>query len=239
MQDFLSFLLSGKLYILIIEFIAALAGVYYLSKTKTTKWNYYFVVFLWITVVVETTGLYSTLAYYSGYTYFPFVEKTIFRANFWLFNIYAIFAFSFLSLYYRSLLTSKTSRTVLKILTGIYILISVSVFFILDVFSGGYSKFSFFSGVLILLLSVFMYYYELLFTDKILSLKYNLSFYLSVGLILFYVCLTPLTFMSDYLVSEDSLFFKLYHNYLLYGNLFLYSTFIFAFLLCSKKNKSS
>jgi hypothetical protein len=239
MQDFLHFLLSGKLYILIIEFLAALAGVYYLSKTKTTRWNSYLVIFLWITVVFEVTGLYSTFAYFTDYRYFSCVEHTGFRANFWLFNIYAIFAFSFLSLYYRSFLTSKTPRTILKILTGVYIVISVSVLFFSNVFFGGFSKFSFFSGVLMLLVSVFMYYYELLRTDKILNLKYNLSFYFSVGLILFYVCLTPLTFMSGYLASKNGLFLKLYDNFLLYGNLFLYSTFILAFLICSKKNKSS
>lgn len=239
MQDFIHYLLSGKLYIFSVELLAALAGIYYLRKTKTTKWNTYFVVFLWITLVFEITGLYSTFGYYSDYRYFSFVENSVFRANFWLFNIYAIFAFSFLSLYYRSMLTSKTSRTYLKILIVLYILVSVSMLFPSKDFFGGFSKFSFFSGVFMLLLSVFMYYYELLRTDKILNLKYNLSFYLSVGLILFYVCLTPLTFMSDYLASEDGMFLKLYDNFLLYGNLFLYSTFIFAFIICSKKNKSS
>lgn len=239
MQDFIHYLLSGKLYIFSVELIAALAGVYYLSKTKTTKWNYYLVIFLWITVIFEITGLYSTFAYFTDYKYFSYVEHSDFRANFWLFNIYAIFAFSFLSLYYRSFLTSKTSRSILKILIGLYVLISVTVLFFSDVFFGGFSKFSFFSGVLLLLLSVFMYYYELLLTDKILNLKYNLSFYFSVGLILFYVCITPLTFMSNYLASENGMFLKLYDDFLLYGNLFLYSTFIFAFLVCSKKNKSS
>tara|TARA_R110000850_G_scaffold150497_1_gene273171 strand:- start:64691 stop:65410 length:720 start_codon:yes stop_codon:yes gene_type:complete len=239
MQDFIHYLLSGSIYIFSIEFLAALAGIYYLKNTKATKWDYYFVVYLWITIIVEITGLYSTIGYYSDYKYFSFVEYTGFRANFWLFNIYAIFAFSFLSLYYRSLLSSKTSQKILKFLTGLYIVVSLLMLFSSDVFFNGFSKFSFFSGVLILLLSVFMYYYELLLTDKILNLKYNLSFYFSVGLIIFYVCLTPLTFLSDYLASENGLFLKLFENFKLYGNLFLYSTFILAFLICSKKNKSS
>ncbi len=239
MQEFLSYLLSGTLYTLSIELIAALTGVYYLSKTNYTKWNYYFVIYLWITLAVDITGLYSTIAYYSDFTYFSFVEDTVFTKNFWFFNVYIVYAFSFLSLYFRSLLTSKILRKILKVLTGLYFIVSVSVFLFSEVFFSEFSKFSFFAGVLILLLSVFIYYYELLVTDRILNLKYNLSFYFSVGLIIFYVCLTPLALMSNYLVSENVLFLKLYENFLLYGNLFLYSTFILAFLLCSKKNKFS
>jgi hypothetical protein len=71
-----------------------------------------------------------------------------------------------------------------------------------------------------------------------LNLKRFLPLYVSIGVMIFYLCVTPLSIFSDYFNSENSLFVKLQVHLILFSNIFMYSFFILGFYICSRKKKS-
>ncbi|WP_339611483.1 hypothetical protein, partial [uncultured Planktosalinus sp.] len=166
--------------------------------------------------------MYPSIAYFSDYKYFSFVEGTKFSSNHWLYNITTLIYFCFLILYFRALIEIKFWRKFLKVALYPFVIISFLDFFINDTFFTENSKFIFFTGVLLLVISILVYYFELLKTDKIFSLKYNLSFYFSIGLLLFYVSIAPLLLLSNYYVSANEDFVEARELIVIYGNIFLY-----------------
>ncbi len=232
--------LEATLPIFILEYLAAIAGIYFLKKSSDyTKWDKYFVWYLWVTCAVETLGFYAPVAYFSDYAYFSFVQDTSFKSNYWLYNSFSIFSISFYCLYFISYIKSSIKKKGLTTLVYIYVIYSIAHFFMTDGFFEGYSQVILFSGTLLLILHVLMYYFDLLRSDQLMNVKYLLPFYVSIGALVFHICVTPIFLLSNYFSSENSLFVKLRVNVLLYANIFLYSTYTLGFLICSKKNKYS
>ena len=238
LSDFLPYVLP----IFFLEILAASAGTYYLrrnvSQFKNTK---YLVLFLWLTVFVEAVGFYAPFAYFSDYTMFPFVQGTPFENNYWWYNIYITLSFSFYVLYFISFLKNSYWKSVFKALVGAFLLSSISIFIFSDTFFKGFPPFVTISGTLLLFFSVILFYFELLRSDLLLQLKGLLPFYISVGVLMFNLCLTPIEIFIQYfnLKGGNELFVTLRSNVMLYGNIFMYSTYTLGFLICSRKKKSS
>jgi hypothetical protein len=237
-NDFLLYILP----IYILEVLAASAGTYYLRKKlsqfKSTK---YLVLFLWLTVFVETVGSYSPVAYFSNYELFSFVKDTPFVENYWWYNIYVLISYSFYTFYFTSFLKKKYWKTVVAVVVGTFLISSILVFIFTDIFFKGYSPFVSISGTFLLFFSIVLFYFELLRSDLMLQLKWFLPFYISVGVLVFNLCLTPIEMFIQYFNLKDGneLFVTLRSNVLLYGNIFMYSIYTFGFLICSRKKKSS
>lgn len=236
-SDFLIFLLP----IFTLEILAALAGTFYLkrepSHIKSTK---YLVLFLWFTVFIELFGCYAPVAYFTDYSVFGFIKDTPFENNFWLYNIYNILNYSFFTLYFTSFLKNKIWKKIFLFLTIGFIITSVSVILFKGIYFRSSSTFVTISGTLLLFFTVFLFYFELLRSDMLLQLNKFLPFYISVGVLVFNLCITPIDILSHYFSIADGneLFVKLHLNVLLYGNIFMYSTFILGFLICLRKKKS-
>lgn len=237
LSDFLVFILP----IFFLEILAASAGSYYLKKTSpqitSTK---YFVLFLWCNVCVEIFGSYAPMAYFSDYEIFSFIAGTRFENNFWLYNIYNVLSFSFLTIYFTSFLKNKYWKVLFWILTIGFIVVSAIIINSNGTFFKSSSKFVTITGTLLLFFSVILFYFELLKSDLLLQIKRFLPFYISVGILVFNLCITPIDILSQYFSIADGneLFVKLHVNVLLYANIFMYLTFIFGFLICSRKRKS-
>ena len=237
-SEFLLFILP----IYILEVLAALAGTYYLRKAASPyKNSKYLVLFLWLTVFVETVGLYSPGGYFSNYRLFSFVKDTPFAENYWWYNIYIPFSYCFYVFYFISFLKRKYWKTVFSFAIGVFLTISVLIFIFSDIFFKGYSPYVSIAGTILLFFSIVLFYFELLRSDLILLLKWTLPFYISVGVLVFNLCLTPVDMFIQYynLKEGNELFVTLRSNVLLYGNIFMYSIFTLGFLICSKKKKSS
>lgn len=219
--------------------MAALAGSYYLVKNTTrAKNSKYLVLFLWVTVFVEVIASYALIAYYSDYKYFAFVEGTPFKNNFWLYNVYIVLSFSFFTLYFASFLKNKYWKIIFLALTISFIVISGIIVISTGLFFESIPQFVSLTGTLLLFFSVVMFYFELLRSDLLLQLKKLLPFYISVGVLVFNLCVTPIDLLSQHFSVENELFVKLHLNVLFFANIFIYSTFIFGFLICSRKKKS-
>lgn len=220
--------------------MAALSGVFFLkhnnSKNISAK---YLVWFLWLTVFTEVSASYVLIAYYSDYRIFSFIENTPFQNNYWLYNVYNVIGFSFLIFYFISFLKNKLWNRVFGVLTAIFVIIpGLVVIFSSQLFEPP-SRYIIISRTLLLFLSILMFYFQLLSSNLLLSLQKFLPFYISVGVLVFTLCVAPLDILFHYFnISEgNELFVKLRFDVLLYANIFMYVTFIFGFLICSRKKK--
>ncbi|AFL82022.1 hypothetical protein Aeqsu_2567 [Aequorivita sublithincola DSM 14238] len=238
LSDFLFFILP----IFILEVSAALAGSHYLKKTiPRSRSTRHFVYFLWFTVFVEFIGSYAPIAYFSDYRYFTFIKGTPFENNFWWYQIYILVSFSFLVLYFISFLKNTLLKRLFALLVVGFIISSVIIYIYTDGFFKSTSQYASITGTLLLFFSVILFYFELLKSNLLLQLKRFLPFYLSVGVLAFNLCVTPVEIFSEYFNLEggNNLFVKLRVNVLLYANIFMYAIFIVGFLICSRKKKSS
>ena len=198
----------------------------------------YFVWFLWLTLFVEVIACYSGIAYYSDYKYFSFVKGTLFAGNYWMYNIYSIIAFTVYILLFTLNLRSKRWRKALLITTGGFIFSSILYLVLTDVYFVAHSVFTFFAGSLIVLISIGTFYWELLKSDEILTIKRSMRFYISVGALVYHLGFVPLVIYSKYYNMKSPEFVKIY-IFILYGiNYFLYSLYTLGFVICSRKRKS-
>ena len=224
-----------------LELLAFVAGIYYLKKVPATySWNRYFVYFLGITFLMEFLAIYAVIGYFSEYKYFSWIEGTLIESSNWIYNIYIPFSYIFLQLYFGSLLNNKLIKKVsnaLAILFGVFV-----IFFYATTgsFFEEQSAYTNFVGTFLVMFGIITYYFELLRSDKILKLTALLPFYFSLGVLVFNLCVTPLSIFSKYfsVASGNMSYIHLQIQVVLISNIFMYSCFIIGFLLCSRKNKS-
>jgi hypothetical protein len=221
---------------MIIEILAAIAGIYYIKNGPTDRITRWFVFFLWMTVLVETVAAYAPIAYFSEYKYFSFVECTHFADNVWIYNVSIIASFSFLVYYFYTFLKGRLIRQVVKHAVISYILSSVVYLLIFeDIFFRELSQFSNIAGTLLLLIVIVLFYFQLLKSDVTLNLKFFLPFYISIGVLIFNLLITPIDIFDDFYSGEDILFTKIKNIVYLFSNLFMYSSFILGFIICRRK----
>ena len=186
---------------------------------------------------IELFGLYSGIAYFSDYKYFSFVKGTLFESNMWWYNIYSVASFAFFSLYFISFLKNRTMKFVFTNLTGLFFLASIVSFFFSSNFFDTSSIFVIISGTLLTLCIILYFYYELLRSDLILKILGFLPFYVSIGLLVFNLTVTPVDLLSKYFTTAEGneIFVSLYLNVYLFANFFLYLSVVIGFIVCSKK----
>jgi hypothetical protein len=229
LNDYLVFTLP----INVVEIFAAIAGTIFLKKVPaynlSTK---YFVRFLWLTVAVETIGTYAPLAYFEGYQFFSFLENSSFLDNKWLYNSFAVVTSIFYTYYFGQFIKSKIQRVILKLLAVLFVISSIVNLAISGVFFIEDSEYVYLVGTFLVFFSITLFYFELLKSDMLLNLKRYLPFYISIGVLVFSLCMTPISLFSEYFNQENSEFVKLQSHLILYSNLFMYTFFIIGFYIC-------
>lgn len=221
----------------LVEFLAALAGSYYLFRTNDTSAVRYFAWFLWLTVTVEVLGTYAGVAYYSNYEIFSFVKGTPFAGNYWIYNIYSIVAFSVYILFFALHISNLRWRKYLYIATRLFVLCSLLYLVFTDTYFKTHSVFTFFAGALIVLGSIGVYYSELLQSNEILAIRRSMPFYISIGALFYHLGFVPLVIYGRYFNMESPEFVEIYTSILHGINYFLYSLYTFGFIVCSRKRK--
>ena len=214
------------------EIIAFIFSIYYFKRIKTRE-SLYFMLFLGFTVFIEMLGFYPR--YLDDFAFLAKLKGTVFERNFWLYNIWFLISFLFYTSYFKWNLSTKKTKYYLTITSWLYLVIGVFVLIFYDFFFYKYSPFTLVTGTLMVFSSVSLYYFELLMSDKLLTLKRSLSFYVSIGVLIFYICFTPIFIFSVFLEESNPEFIAIYTILLIVGNYILYSSFIVGFLVCSKK----
>lgn len=225
--------------ILIFLFIIAatvIASITY-KKYRDTP-NRYFLYLLLLTLGTECIGY--------SYIYFHFFPQTTFTVffkgilpeviseqNYWAFNIFRIITFYLYLYYFLRLLKKFKHRRYIYVILLIY-----TVFVILDLTlrsEGFFSKSLMWvriSGTLSILLATTFYFNEIFDSDKILNIYKELSFWLIIGSLFYYLVTVPITIFTRLFYN----FQGIYVSILLLSNIVLYGCFIIGFVVNAKKS---
>ena len=133
------------------EFIAAVTGGYYLlNATNIPLIHKVFVWFLWLTFLVDTSGFYNIVAYYSDYEYFSFIKGTSFVHTYWLFNPYHLIAYVAFQSFIIAQINSEKLRKTLWVIMVVFIIAAILNLILSGIFFTSYSAFTAIGGTGIL-----------------------------------------------------------------------------------------
>ena len=238
-KKMLNFIIDQKIYIiLVVELIAAISGSYYLFRNPNVRKEIkYFAWFLWYVFLLDFSGLYSLWAFFDDYKTFPFLEDSLFTRNVWLHNWNHLISISFYSFLFITLLKRINFKKTLKFALGSYVLFGILKLISSSQIFYTYDMSILFIGVLLLITAISSYYFELLLSNKILDFKKDIFFYISVGLLVWHLCVPPIHIYSVYFSVENVDFIKTHTTILRYANIFMYGLFSFAFIYCAQQKQ--
>ena len=220
----------------ILELLAFFASIYY-YKNSRDQISYLLVAYLGFTVFVELVGYYPYFV--QDGSFLSSLKGTLLEENYWLYNVQLVISILFYITYFKFCLRSKFMRLVLSICSVAFLLASILYFIFTDVFFVAFSPFTVIIGTLLIFLSIFLFYLELLNSNEILRVHRLLPFYISVAALVFHLCTTPLFIYSTYFSqSLNPEFYKLYLQVIFSTNFFMYSLYIIGFIVCAR-NKNS
>ena len=219
------------------ELIAALSGTFYLKKINNNGVRV-FVYYLWLTVIVEILGGYRYLMRDNyDYEWFIALKNSVFCNNTWLYNIYSYLAIGFISIFYYNLMATFKARITILASLAVYSVFSILYFTLTDSFFKTTMPYHFTIGVTIICMYVLFYFLQLINNDIILKFYKLPSFYISIGLLLWYLSVIPLFIFNDYFKSVNTNFVEFRNLLLLFINICTYSCFAFGFLYPLYKRK--
>lgn len=175
--------------------------------------------YLWAVVFVE----------YLGYISINFFEI---KSNYLLYNIFYLLVFPYFFSIYYTVLKNKNQRLLAKVFSAIYIF----TFIINSFYENYFYTFQTIPYVVagcFLMLSVIFYFVEVLATEKVLHVKKNLLFWISIGLLLFYAGSIPFTLTLNYYAHLRGINFLFGINYMLI--IILNTSFIIGFICSDRK----
>jgi signal transduction histidine kinase len=180
------------------ELAAALAGSYYWLKTKDPKTRP-FIWYLWFTITIETVALYSyiMLNNYDN-AVFIWLKNSGFCRNTWLYNIYGFVGLILIGLFYIQQIEHAGSK---RIIRGIVITCSafaVFYFILSGRFFETYLPYDDAVRTFAIFTFVLLYLRQLLNSDRLLEFYKSHVFYISIGLMLWNICITPLFIFDGY-----------------------------------------
>jgi hypothetical protein len=195
-----------------IQYLTLIISFVFYNDYKHYRFYKFFIVYLFTLVVLDI------------------LVSTIFILNnLELFNIYTFFEFNVFVLIYYNLIDQKKNLNFVKILAIIFNGIYLSSFYLETLKMYTVSIEGFFNSVLIIL-----YFIELLNSEKILNYKKMLSFWISVGFLLFYLTSVPFfTLLSSNMFDTRAMFPIIY-----YLTALLHLFLIYGLIACRKKKIS-
>lgn len=171
------------------ECIAALIGLFFLFSYKAKgllKWFSIFLIYIFINDIIG----------YNTRHWFPNSNNLI------LYNISTSITFLFLFFIYHQYTKEKTSKHFIMYFTILYI---ITLFI-----SGSYENYlnqlqsiPFLLGAFLLMTSIIFYFAELLKSEQIQESTKDLLFWISVGLLIYYVGKMPFRIVRDYYANHN------------------------------------
>ncbi|WP_417785941.1 hypothetical protein [Tenacibaculum sp.] len=185
------------------------------------KNNGYFVAFLFCMFFFDVLGL--TLARY--------------QYNNALYNLLSLVEFNLLFLFYFGISENKVTKKVIIVSIISYGLVYVmsSVYYGVNIFSKKYNTVAPVFGATFIGVVLILYLREFLLTEKILSYKEDVFFWITTGLLLYYIGTIPLTAMLGFM--ERSIAFDFLYKIQHVLTIIMHSCFLIGMLWSLKKGK--
>jgi len=207
--------------IFFIVFITTFISFFYYKKFKGTVYCYFLYYILW-TFFVEL--IYNTIRYY--YIHY---KEIIFNSNF-TYNIHIIVTYLFFFLFYKTI--SKKNKTIYNIFVLVFVLFVLFNYFILkNNFLDGLNTNNIIVGGILLLISLILFLIEIINNEEIIfNIQKAFVFWISVGLLLFYVGIIPIMISKEILDYNET-----YMNVLILLNVLMYGSFVIGFIKSDTK----
>lgn len=170
--------------------------------------------------------LYSLLTEAAG-TYYAYTYK---KSAIGFTNTWNIINFLFYSSFFHSLIINKIKKRVIKLFIFIYLF--TTIIYVLRYQDFFYASFVFTKivGNIFLTLTVLMFFYEILQSNKIFNLNHYIFFWISLGVLIY-----SLGFIPVFIIAEYISFLGVY-RYVAYGlNLIVAACFITGFIVSKKE----
>lgn len=202
------------------EVFAAIIGSLFFYKYKKDKIINLFLPFLWYVAINELIGLFTKIngAYYNAIIY----------------NIYNLITFSFCLFLFQYYLTKKNYKHIVKT----FIITYLALFCINGFFQNYFKEHQlvpYLVGSLSLIITIVLYFVEVLNSEKVLNAKKSLLFWISVGLLLYYVGNTPFRILRNFYkyLTDASILFLVNFTLIIIKN----TCFIIGFIWSDKKQQ--
>ncbi len=150
--------------------------------------------------------------------------------NSFLYNILSLVEFNLLFFFYKEVSKNELTKNVSKINIILYnfIFLITSIYFGKGVLSNTYNNLAPLFGAFQISIVLILFLREFLISEEVLSYKKNILFWITVGLLLYYLGTLPLTGVLSYMEKNDSFQF-LYHIQKLL-TILMHTCFITGFL---------
>jgi hypothetical protein len=216
--------------------MAAITGLIVYKKFKNS-YTKYFIWFICVIPFIEIFGSYTR--YFRNWGIFHLIEGTIFERNYWWFTLFWTMGSAlFYSWYLEKAMVNKSFPIILRASRYMFFLISIIVIVINfdDFFIYNLSPIVL-GGTALIILSCFLYFLEILTSDKVLDFYRSINFYISATLFIWFLITSTILFFDKYFNDTDWKFVLLKWQVFLISNILMYSIFTFA-LLWSKPEKN-
>ena len=206
-SSFLSYLIN------LLEFIAAIMALIHYKKYVNSS-ERYFLHFLWVTFFVDTI--------LGPLTSFFKLDNT------GVYYVYTGLSFLFYYWWYYTILRNRLYKKIIIVLSIIFM-----VLYVINSMNVEFQKYSFVIGASFLLILTVFHLHQLFNSDYTLKIKYKLSFWITIALVLFNIGMIPFILLSKYfnVWVNNSVFFII----LFFLNMVLYSCYIIGFTWTKKK----
>jgi hypothetical protein len=159
--------------------------------------------------------------------------------NLYVYNVLTLIEFNILFFLYKKLshepLTQKLIRIGLPLFNLIWL--SSTIFYIVQGQFWKYNPVSAASGSILVSLVLVLFFREMLVSNKILNYKKDLSFWISFGLLVYYLGTTPVASLLNFLSKHSKITIYDFTSIQFYLSVFMQSCFIFGILWSQKKAK--
>ena len=223
------------------EILVAVLGLLYLRKVPSVPfYKKLFVYYLCGMLLVDLSGYYVAIAYFTDYRWFGFVENTVWDRNYWLFNAVNPISFLVFLWFFIAQLKSKRIRQWFKIATALFLIGCVIFNIISGDYFTSYIPFTYIAGSILLAICIAFYFIQVLQSDQIIDFYKTLSFYVAFGALLWHLGFTPMFIYNNYNIMESTpVFLEIYKITLSILNFIMYGSFAAGFIIEMRTFKKS
>lgn len=210
-------------FVFIVVSIATFCGFLYYKKFKGSKYTY-FLFYLLFTFAIELVYNVVRVVYLK-------TDEVIFNTSI-SYNFYLISSFIFLFVFYRSISKNKKNRKLFNVFIGVFTLFIIINYLIFhNGFRLGINIHNLIVGSILLLITLILFLIEIINNKEVIfNIHRSIIFWISIGLLLFYVGVIPIMITRKYLNFNE-----IYMSILNLLNGIMYGSFVIGFIVSNPK----
>lgn len=210
-----------------LSFLSVLIYIFYYFKKSFEIKLKYFTLFLVFMLLFEVIA--------------DLVHSVLELDNVIVYNILTFLEFNSLLFFIKDITHFKSTKKVITRLTAVFNIIyflSTIYYIVFHSYLQIYNEIASISGSFMITIAIFLFFKDFINSDKIANYKKSLSFWISSGLLIYYLGTIPITSIMNYMhgiKDKTEVIFLFNIQYILL--VIMYSVFIFGALWSQKKDK--